>query len=123
MNPWSLFKARIALVASLALVIAGALAVVYFSVVLALQLAALVQTRAWLPPGALAWACGVGGLAAAALGTWGVLWQKAAIRGARQREQDRLRRVRDYRRDPQGVDALDGRREPYIGRDADRRVA
>ena len=123
MNAWSLVKARIALVASLALVIVGALAVVYFSVVLAVQVAALYQTRSWSAPGALAWLSGFAGLLAAALGVWGVLSQKAAIRDARQREQDRLRRVRDYRRDSQGVDTLE-RREPYIGRrDADRRVA
>lgn len=123
MNAWSLVKARIALVASLALVVAGALAVVYFSVVLAVQVAALYQTRAWSAPGVLAWVSGVAGLLAAALGVWGVLRQQAAIRDARQREEDRLRRARDYRRDSRGVDTLDGRREPYIGRDADRRVA
>jgi len=123
MNAWSLLKARIALVASLALVIAGALGVVYFSVVLAVQVAVLFQTRSWMAPDLIAWLCGVAGLLAAGLGAWGVLAQQAAIRGARQREQDRLRRVRDYRRDAHGVETPDGRREPYIGRDANRRVA
>lgn len=123
MNAWSLLKSRIVLAASLVLVVAGALALLYFCVVLAVQVAALYQTRSWATPGSLALLSGLAGLAAAAMGTWGVFRQKAALREAKQREEDRLRRVRDYRRDSVGVDTLDGRREPYIGRDADRRVA
>lgn len=123
MNAWSLLKSRIALIASVALVVAGALALLYFCVVLAVQVATLYQTRSWVAPGSLALLCGLAGLVGAALGVWGVFWQKAAIRVAKQREEDRLRRIRDYRRDSFGVDTLDGRREPYIGRDADRRVA
>ncbi len=65
------------------------------------------------------------GLAVMALGMLGVLRQRAAIRAGKQRDEDRLRRVRDYRREE---DASDGRREPFIGsgdiaRDAERRVA
>jgi len=90
---------------------------------LAVQAATAYQTRSWVAPGSLALLSGVAGLVAAALGVWGVFWHKAAIRKAKEREEDRLRRVRDYRRDNLGVETLDGRREPYLGRDADRRVA
>jgi len=123
MNAWSLLKSRIALAASLALVVVGALAVLYCCVMLAVQAATAYQTRSWVAPGSLALLSGVAGLVAAALGVWGVFWHKAAIRKAKEREEDRLRRVRDYRRDNLGVETLDGRREPYLGRDADRRVA
>ena len=44
----------------------------------------------------------------------GILRQKARIRAARQRIEDRVRRIQDYR---QGKDFFDGRREPYIGSD------
>jgi hypothetical protein len=77
------------------------------------------------------------GLAAMALGVLVALRQKALIRALTQREEDRLRRVRDYRREGSAADAWDGRREPFIGpsgtepfigpggtgRDADRRAA
>jgi hypothetical protein len=68
------------------------------------------------------------GLAVMALGVLIALRQIALIREHKQREGDRLRRVRDYRREGSGADAWDGRREPFIGpggtdRDADRRAA
>lgn len=44
----------------------------------------------------------------------GILRQKARIRAARQRTDDRVRRLQDYR---QGKDFFDERREPYIGSD------
>jgi hypothetical protein len=55
------------------------------------------------------------GLAVMALGLLSALRQKAMLRANKQREEDRLRRMRDYRRDDSGPDARDGRREPFIG--------
>ena len=68
------------------------------------------------------------GLAVMALGVLIALRQIALIREHKQREGDRLRRVREYRQEGSGADAWDGRREPFIGpggtdRDADRRAA
>jgi len=68
------------------------------------------------------------GLAVMAVGALSALRQMAMIRDRKQRDQDRLRRVRDYRREDSRADALDGRREPFIGsggiaKNADRRVA
>jgi len=67
------------------------------------------------------------GCAMTALGALSALRQMAAIRAQRQRTEDRLRRVRDYRREGAG-DTVDGRREPFIGaggipRNANQRVA
>jgi hypothetical protein len=56
------------------------------------------------------------GLIGAALMARGLLVasrQAAALRVARQRHEDRLRRVADYRRTDAGT-SLDGRREPFI---------
>lgn len=63
-----------------------------------------------------------------ALGVLRALRQKALIRTYRQRNEDRVRRISDYRRDDYRTDVLDGRREPFIGsgdieRNTDRRVA
>jgi hypothetical protein len=68
------------------------------------------------------------GLAVMPVGALGAIRQMAVIRGGKQRDEDRLRRVQDYRRADFRTDALDGRREPFIGsggsaRNADRRVA
>jgi len=41
-----------------------------------------------------------------------ILRQKARIHSAKQRTEDRVRRIEDYRR---SEDSFDGRREPYIG--------
>jgi hypothetical protein len=41
-----------------------------------------------------------------------ILRQKARIRAGKQRIEDRVRRIQDYRR---GEDSFDERREPYIG--------
>ena len=54
------------------------------------------------------------GLALMAAGVRRVLIQRAAVRAQRERHEDRLRRVQDYQRDGTSVDALDGRREPFI---------
>jgi hypothetical protein len=132
-------KAWTALMFSAALAIAGALPVVCFVAVMAWQIVTLFQTRAWAPmpatllmpetllpahPAAM-WVldrlhAGVVpallGLAIAAVGVRGVLRQRAAMRTQRQRTQDRLRRVDDYRRDDAANDTLDGRREPFIAR-------
>jgi hypothetical protein len=68
------------------------------------------------------------GLALMALGVLRAMQQAAVKRAVRQDEEDRRRRVRDYRSDDSRVDAVDGRLEPYIGgsglaANADRRVA
>jgi hypothetical protein len=71
----------------------------------------------WAVPRALAWVLdrlhlallfALIGLALMGHGTLAVLRQTAAIRLARQRDEDRQRRRRDYERE-------DGRREPFIG--------
>lgn len=96
----------------------------------------------WPAPKALAWILdrlhlglvfALPGLAVMALGIFGALGQKALIRAHKQREEDGLRRVRDYRPEGSAADSRDGRREPFIGpggigpdgigRDADRRAA
>lgn len=68
------------------------------------------------------------GCAIAAFGVVGVLRQKTAIRVQKQRKADRVRRMQDYRRESSPADAVEGRREPFIGtggfaRNTDRRVA
>lgn len=69
------------------------------------------------------------GCAIAALGALSALRQMAAIRAQKQRTEDRLRRVRDYRLSGSPADAVDDRREPFIGaaggipRNANQRVA
>lgn len=66
------------------------------------------------------------GLVLIALGVLRALRQKALIRTYRQRNEDRVRRISDYRRDDSRIDLVDGRREPFIGsgdRSTDRRVA
>jgi hypothetical protein len=52
------------------------------------------------------------GCAIVARAVLGILRQRARIRVARQRTDDRVRRIQDYR---QGKDLFDERREPYIG--------
>lgn len=107
-------------------VIVGALGAVYGAAALAVQIAGSIHARAWLPAGSLplAIAAGCVGLALMALGAYLVLRQKAAKRAKKQQDEDRLRRVRDYVRDTNtSFDTFDGRREPYIGREANRRVA
>lgn len=52
------------------------------------------------------------GCAIVARAVLSVLRQRAYIRAARQRTEDRVRRIEDYRR---GENFFDGRREPYIG--------
>jgi hypothetical protein len=66
------------------------------------------------------------GLSIMGLGIVLALRQRAAIRAEKQRKEDRLRRVRDYRHESSRPDNVDGRREPFIGsgaiaRNADRR--
>jgi len=67
------------------------------------------------------------GLPVMALGALAVLRQKAVFHAQQQQDEDRLRRTHDYRREDH-PDALDGRREPFIGAgsiagNAERRVA
>jgi hypothetical protein len=52
------------------------------------------------------------GLALVTLGVLRILRHKALVRAIQQREDDRIRRMEDYRRD--GGDFIDGRREPFI---------
>ena len=108
------------------LVVAGALGALYGAAVLVVQIASSMQARTWLPADNLPIALIAAGAGAAAmgLGTYLVLRQNAARRARKQQEQDRLRRVRDYIRDTNSsFDTFDSRREPYIGREANRRVA
>lgn len=57
------------------------------------------------------------GCAIVARAVLAILRQKARIRAVRQRIEDRVRRIDDYRRNS-GADPFDERREPYIGSDS-----
>ena len=122
MKVWS----ALLIILGVILVVAGALGALYGAAVLVVQIASSMQARTWLPADNLPIALIAAGAGAAAmgLGTYLVLRQKAAWRARKQQEQDRLRRVRDYIRDTNSsFDTFDSRREPYIGREANRRVA
>jgi hypothetical protein len=54
------------------------------------------------------------GLPVMALGVLAASRQMAVLRARKRQKEDRLRRARDYRRET-SLDALDGRREPFIG--------
>lgn len=66
---------------------------------------------------------GLVGLGMIALGLIGVRRHYAAIRAQRQRAEDRLRRMRDYRNDDRHAPSLDGRREPFISEPRNSRAA
>lgn len=122
MKVWSILL----IILGVILVVAGALGALYGAAVLVVQIASSMQARTWLPADNLPIALIAAGAGAAAmgLGTYLVLRQKAARRARKQQEEDRLRRVRDYIRDTNSsFDTFDSRREPYIGREANRRVA
>lgn len=122
MKVWSILL----IILGVILVVAGALGALYGAAVLVVQIASSMQARTWLPADNLPIALIAAGTGAAAmgLGTYLVLRQKAARRARKQQEEDRLRRVRDYIRDTNSsFDTFDSRREPYIGREANRRVA
>ena len=122
MKVWS----TLLIILGVILVVAGALGALYGAAVLVVQIASSMQARTWLPADNLpiALIAAVAGAAAMGLGTYLVLRQNAARRARKQQEQDRLRRVRDYIRDTNSsFDTFDSRREPYIGREANRRVA
>jgi hypothetical protein len=122
MKVWS----ALLIILGVILVVAGALGALYGAAVLVVQIASSMQARTWLPADNLPIALIAAGAGAAAmgLGTYLVLRQKAAWRARKQQEQDRLRRVRDYIRDTNSsFDTFDSRREPYIGREANRRIA
>jgi membrane-bound ClpP family serine protease len=122
MKVWSILL----IILGVILVVAGALGALYGVAVLVVQIANSMQARTWLPAENLPIALIAAGAGAAAmgLGTYLVLRQNAARRARKQQEQDRLRRVRDYIRDTNSsFDTFDSRREPYIGREANRRVA
>ena len=122
MKVWS----ALLIILGVILVVAGALGALYGAAVLVVQIASSMQARMWLPADNLPIALIAAGAGAAAmgLGTYLVLRQNAARRARQQQEQDRLRRVRDYIRDTNSsFDTFDSRREPYIGRETNRRVA
>jgi hypothetical protein len=133
MNAWfPLLKARTVLFFAVVLVVAGLVPVLYFVALSVGHSAALFQAGSWVPFPATLRHVGLvfalPGLVVIALGVLGALRQKAVIRSLKQRKEDGLRRLRDYRREGGGADAQDGRREPFIGsggtgRDADRRAA
>jgi hypothetical protein len=60
---------------------------------------------------------GLFGMLVIALGFLFALRQKYAIREAKRRNEDRMRRIDDYRRDGSAADPLYARREPFIGSD------
>jgi hypothetical protein len=136
---FSLVKARTALMLWAALAVAGAAPVLGFVALVGWQIAMLFLSGKWTPlPASVVFPqdllsaeamsilsrVHVGvmpallGLGVGAFGVLGVLRQRAAIRAHHQEQEDRLRRVTDYRRE--GSDFIDGRREPYI---SDRRAA
>lgn len=122
MKVWS----ALLIILGVILVVAGALAALYGAAVLVVQIASSMQARTWLPADNLPIALIAAGAGAAAmgLGMYLVVRQKAARRARKQQEEDRLRRVRDYIRDTNSsFDTFDSRREPYIGGEANRRVA
>ena len=122
MKVWSI----LVIILGVILVVAGALGALYGAAVLVVQIVSSMQARTWLPADNLPIALIAAGAGAAAvgLGMYLVLRQKAARRARKQQEEDRLRRVRDYIRDTNSsFDTFDSRREPYIGREANRRVA
>ena len=122
MKVWS----ALLIILGVTLVVAGALAALYGAAVLVVQIASSMQARTWLPADNLPIALIAAGAGAAAmgLGMYLVVRQKAARRARKQQEEDRLRRVRDYIRDTNSsFDTFDSRREPYIGGEANRRVA
>jgi hypothetical protein len=150
-----------ALIASVLLIVAGALPVLFLAGLVAWQVVTLFQAGAWVPlpvlllftdhavlqAGKLApvlgfipdlsliWTAGtdtvkpvlwvlsrlhfavlpaLAGLALIALGVRGLLRQRAALHARKNYQEDRLRRVQDYRQDDADSDAFDGRREPFI---------
>jgi hypothetical protein len=98
---------------------------------------AFVPRLPWAAPEALGWILAtvhvglvfaIPGLAVMAYGVLTTLRQLALINALKKREEDRLRRLSDYRRGELHTEPFDGRREPYIGpvempENAKRRVA
>lgn len=144
MNTWfPLLKVRAVLISGVVLVVAGLLPVLYFAVLLVWQIAAFFQTGSWLAlPATLLFSdhspllalldrlpvrllFALVGIAAMALGALSALRQMAVIRERKQRDEDRMRRVREYRREDNRIEPVDERMEPYIGSggSAKRRVA
>jgi lysylphosphatidylglycerol synthetase-like protein (DUF2156 family) len=118
MKAWfSLLKARTALLVWAVVVVAGVAPVLGLAALVAWQLATFFQTRSWVAlPVPLWWALAgavIGG-GIAALGVRGVLGKRAEIGAQRQKTEERLRRVQDYRSNDGMADTLDGRREPFI---------
>jgi len=86
---------------------------------------ALAQALDWVHLGLV---FAIPGAAVMAYGALGALRQVEAMRTIKQREEDRLRRLNDYRRAEMPSEPFDGRREPFIGpaeipENAKRRVA
>ena len=131
MNAWyPLLKARTVLLFAGALVVVGLVPVLHSLAVFAWKLVALYKALPAMPlltdyPLYLVLVLAAAGLALVGAGIWLALRQRSAIRALKQRNEDRLRRVQDYRRESSPADHVDGRREPFIGssRSADRRVA
>lgn len=115
-----LFKARMVWSFGIVLMVAGALPVFYFAALLGWQFSVLSETGSWAPlPAALPLGEQRAMILAAALclfalGALIARRQKAVILLEKQRRDDRLRRVQDYRRDASRVDPLEGRREPFM---------
>jgi hypothetical protein len=115
-----LFKARMGWSFGTLLAIVGAVPVAYFAALLGWQLSVFSETRAWIAlPAALPFAeqrtlLVLAGLGLFACGALIARRQKMAIALEKQRRQERLRRVADYRRDAERIDPMAGRREPFM---------
>jgi hypothetical protein len=115
-----LFKARMGLWFGTLLAIVGAVPVAYFAALLGWQLSVFSETRSWIAlPAALPFAeqrtlLLLAGLGLFACGALIARRQKTAIALEKQRRQERLRRVEDYRRDAERIGPLEGRREPFM---------
>jgi hypothetical protein len=115
-----LLKARISLLFGMTLALAGAVPVAYSAALLGWQLSVFSETRSWIAlPAALPLAeqrtlLALAGLVLFACGALIARRQKMAIAVEKQRRQERLRRVEDYRRDADRIDPMAGRREPFM---------
>lgn len=115
-----LFKARMVQSFGIALMIAGAVPVLYAAALLGWQFSVLSTTGSWMPlPATLPFVelravILAAALCLFALGAIVARRQKAVILLEKRRREDRLRRLHDYRRDTSRIDSPEDRREPSM---------
>lgn len=115
-----LFKARMGWLFGTLLAIVGAVPVAYFAALLGWQLSVLSETRSWIAlPAALPLAehrtvLVLAGVVLFACGALIARRHKAAIATEKQHQQERLRRVEDYRRDAHRIEPAEARHEPFM---------